>query len=148
MNGNQRQAELIAAYKEVLRGYLEKRPPGLRKKIAEAIQTNPSFVSQITSPKYSVPIPCHYVHKVIAACHLSPSERTEFMDCYLQAHPMQAEVREKSAVVYDDDTITIDLSAVKDEGQRNLIKRTLKYTAKSLIALSFPRQGDRKRGSP
>lgn len=144
MNGNQSQTELVAAYKELLRGYLEKRPSGLRKRIADAIQTNRSFVSQISNPKYSVPIPSHYVHKIIAVCHLSPSERTEFIGAYLQAHPGQAELLEKRAVVQGGDTITIDLSAVKDEAQRNLIKQTLKYTAESLIALSSRKRGGRK----
>jgi hypothetical protein len=133
MNGTQRQAELVAAYKELLRGYLEKRPSGLRKRISDAIGTNRSFVSQITNPKYSVPIPSHYVHKLISVCHLSPAERSAFLAAYLEAHPGQAELLDNSAVA---DSITIDLSAVKDEAQRNLIKQTLKETAASLIALA------------
>jgi hypothetical protein len=143
MNGNQRQAELIASYKEMLRGYLEKRPSGLRKRIADVIQTNRSFVSQITNPKYSVPIPSHYVHKIISVCHLTPAEQTEFIGAYLQAHPGHAELLESSAAVQGD-TITIDLSAVKDEAQRNLIRQTLRYTAESLIALSSGKRGGRK----
>ena len=139
MNGNQRQAELVAAYKELLRGYLEKRPSGLRKRISDAIGTNRSCVSQITNPKYSVPIPSHYIHKLISVCHLSPKERTEFIASYLEAHPGQAELLENRDVV---DTFTIDLSAVRDESQRNLIKQTLKYTAESLIALASGKGGD------
>lgn len=139
MNGNQRQAELVAAYKELLRSYLEKRPSGLRKRISDAIGTNRSFVSQITNPKYSVPIPSHYIHTLISVCHLSPMERSEFLTAYLAAHPGQAELLDNSAMV---DSITIDLSAVKDEAQRSLIKRTLKGTAESLIAMALGKTKD------
>jgi len=139
MNGNQRQAELVAAYKELLRSYLEKRPSGLRKRISDAIGTNRSFVSQITNPKYSVPIPSHYIHTLMSVCHLSPMERSEFLTAYLAAHPGQAELLDNSAMV---DSITIDLSAVKDEAQRSLIKRTLKGTAESLIAMALGKTKD------
>ena len=143
MNANHRQTDLIAAYKELLRGYLEKRPSGLRKKIADAIGTNRSFVSQITNPKYSVPIPSHYVHTLVSICHLTPSERTAFISAYLLAHPGQVELLETSAASKSE-TVMIDLSAVKDEAQRNLIKQTLKFMAESLIALTSDRGGGRK----
>lgn len=141
MNGSSRQADLVAAYKELLRGYLEKRPSGLRKRISDVIGTNRSFVSQITNPKYSVPIPSHYVQRLVSICHLSPSERAEFIAAYLEAHPGQAELLDNSTVA-EVDSITIDLSAVKDEAQRNLIKQTLKYTAESLIALASGKKAD------
>ena len=141
MNGTSRQADLVAAYKELLRGYLEKRPSGLRKRISDVIGTNRSFVSQITNPKYSVPIPSHYVQRLISICHLSPSERAEFIAAYLEAHPGQAELLHNSTVA-EVDSITIDLSTVKDEAQRNLIKQTLKYTAESLIALASGKKAD------
>jgi hypothetical protein len=141
MNANQRQADLVAAYKELLRGYLEKRPSGLRKRISDAIGTNRSFVSQITNPKYSVPIPSHYVHRLISICHLSPAERAEFLAAYLEAHPGQAELLNNSSLT-ETDTLTIDLTMVKDEAQRNLIKQMLKYTAEGLIALATGKGGD------
>lgn len=141
MNANQRQADLVASYKELLRGYLEKRPSGLRKRISDAIGTNRSFVSQITNPKYPVPIPSHYVHRLISICHLSPAERTEFLAAYLEAHPGQAELLNNRSLT-EADTLTIDLTMVKDEAQRNLIKQTLKYTAESLIALASGKGGD------
>jgi hypothetical protein len=136
MNESQRQAELIAAYKELLRGYLEKRPSGLRKRISDAIGTNRSFVSQITNPKYSVPIPAHYVHPIIAVCHLSLAERSAFVAAYLQAHPGQADLlqagSEESAI------LSIDLSGVADDAQRTLIKQALRSLAETMISLLPP----------
>ncbi|OCP23579.1 MULTISPECIES: hypothetical protein [unclassified Ensifer] len=142
MNDTQTPNDLIAAYKELLRDFLAKRPSGLRKKISDAIGTNRSFVSQITNPKYSVPIPSHYVQKIIAVCHLTPSERAQFLEAYVEAHPGQAELLTNGALS-DADAITIDLSAVKDEAQRDLIRQTLKYTAESLIGLATGRRKDR-----
>lgn len=135
MNDAQVQGELIAAYKELLRGYLEKRPSGLRKRISDAIGTNRSFVSQITNPKYTVPIPSNYVHQIIEVCHLSPAERTQFIAAYLEAHPGQTGVFEIHQAA-DSDLLTIDLAKVKDRSQRDLIKQTLKFTAETLIALA------------
>lgn len=135
MTDARNQAALIAAYKELLRDYLEKRPSGVRKKISDAIGTNRSFVSQITNPKYTVPLPAQYLHKIIELCHLTPAERTDFLAAYADAHPGQMELVQHHAPA-DGDQITIDLSAVQDEASRNLIRQTLKYTAESLIALA------------
>ena len=142
MNEMQTPNDPIAAYKELLRDFLAKRPSGLRKKISDAIGTNRSFVSQITNPKYSVPIPSHYVQKIIAVCHLTPSERTQFLEAYVEAHPGQTELLVSGAIA-DAYAVTIDLSAVKDETQRDLIRQTLKYTAESLIALATGKGKDR-----
>lgn len=141
MNDTRNQSDLIVAYKELLRDYLAKRPSGLRKKISEVIGTNRSFVSQITNPRYSVPIPSHYVHRIISVCHLSPEERAKFLAAYMDAHPGQEKLLAERALE-DSETLTIDLSMVKDVAQRNLIKQTLKYTAESLIALSSSKGGD------
>jgi len=135
MNESQRQAELIASYKELLRAFLEKRPSGLRKRISDTIGTNRSFVSQITNPKYSVPIPAHYVHQIIAVCHLSTAERNEFVNAYLQAHPGQVELLNEPRNE-DSSILLIDLSSVADEAQRLVIKQAVRALADAMIALS------------
>lgn len=127
--------DLIRAYKEILRSFLETRPSGFRKKISDAIGTNRSFVSQITNPNYRVPIPSHYVHTIMEVCHLSPIERTDFLSAYLAAHPGQAELinnRELSGK----DSFSIDLSSVNDTHERDLIKQALKQLADTMMALS------------
>lgn len=127
--------ELIRAYKDKLRRYLEIRPSGLRKKISDEIGTNRSFVSQITNPRYSVPIPSHYIHKIMDICHLSAVERSEFISAYLAAHPGQAELIGNQSIS-ESDKFKIDLSAVSDMQQREIIKHTLKNMAETLIALA------------
>ena len=50
-------AEIIAGYKSLLRSCIERRPSGLRGRLAMALGKHKSFVSQIANPAYAVPIP-------------------------------------------------------------------------------------------
>lgn len=125
----------IWQYKDMMRGFLEKRPSGLRKKISDEIGTNRSFVSQITNPKYAIPIPSHYVHSIMDICHLSPIERTAFLEAYLLAHPGQTELMNVQSL-NDETTFKIDLAEIKDEQTRGLVRQTLKNMAETLIAVA------------
>jgi hypothetical protein len=127
--------DLIWAYKDLIRGYLAIRPSGLRKKISDAIGTNRSFVSQITNPNYRVPIPSQYIHTIMDLCHLSPVERAAFLNAYLAAHPANTELT-KNKTSSKDNVYSIDLSSVSDEETRELIKRSLRVLAETLISLS------------
>jgi hypothetical protein len=53
--------EAVRAYKRLLQGYLDRRPSGTRQKIAEALGKHKSFVSQITNPAYSAPVPARHL---------------------------------------------------------------------------------------
>jgi hypothetical protein len=128
--------DLIAAYKELLRGYLAVRPSGLRKKISEAIGTNRSFVSQITNPNYRVPVPPHYVQIIMDVCHLSPAERGMFLNAYITAHPAHAELSGRQQVPRETGMF-IDLSAVRDDETRDQIRRSLRVVAETMIAMSL-----------
>lgn len=77
----------VAAYKRLLQSYIDRRPSGTRRKIAIALGKHKSFVSQITSPSYAVPLPEAHVDTILAICHFSPEERETFLAAYLAAHP-------------------------------------------------------------
>src|SRR5215468_2510057 len=79
--------ELVAAYKRLLQEYIDRRPSGLRLKIAKAIGKHRSFVSQITNPSYPVPVPARHLEAIFRICHLAPEERQAFMAAYDAAHP-------------------------------------------------------------
>jgi len=79
--------ELIAAYKDVLRDVLDRRPSGMRQRLAEALGKNRSFISQIANPAYQTPIPAQHVHPIMQICHFSVQERDRFLEAYHQAHP-------------------------------------------------------------
>ncbi|MFO7275569.1 MAG: hypothetical protein DIU56_000930 [Pseudomonadota bacterium] len=79
--------QLIRAYKTILHDVVERRPSGLRLKIAEAIGRNKSFVSQITSPNYPIPIPRKHLDRIFELVHFTPEEKAKFLECYRRAHP-------------------------------------------------------------
>ena len=70
--------EAIRAYKTILRRVLDQRPSGTRQRLADALGKNRSFVTQITSPAYSTPIPSKHLPLIFAVCHFTPQERDAF----------------------------------------------------------------------
>ncbi|MEJ1158371.1 hypothetical protein [Prosthecomicrobium sp. N25] len=80
----------VAAYKTVLREVLERRPSGMRRRLAEALGRNPSFVSQITNPAYPTPIPVAHIETILEICHFSAAEKARFLAAYEAAHPRRA----------------------------------------------------------
>ncbi len=82
----------VAEYKSTLRRVLENRPSGTRQRLATALGKNRSFISQITNPAYSVPIPAQHLPTIFDICHFSPEDRREFLEAYARAHPRRKEV--------------------------------------------------------
>ena len=71
--------ERIAAYKTTLRRFIDQRPSGIRRKIAEVTGTHKSFISQITNPSDATPLPARHIDGIFAVCHLSPEEKQAFL---------------------------------------------------------------------
>jgi hypothetical protein len=80
-------AEAVAGYKSLLRSCIERRPSGLRGRLALALGKHKSFVSQIANPAYGVPIPVGDLPVIFELCHLSAAERERFLELYRRAHP-------------------------------------------------------------
>ena len=80
----------VADYKRILQKVLENRPAGTRLRLAEALGKNRSFISQITNPNYSVPIPVRHIDRIFEVCHFLAGEKTQFMVAYRRAHPHRA----------------------------------------------------------
>jgi hypothetical protein len=92
-------AEWIAAYKRILQDVLNRRPSGMRQRLAEALGKNRSFITQISNPVYQTPIPVQHLYRIIEICHFSPQEKEQFVHAYHQAHPrrlLMLQEREKS----------------------------------------------------
>ena len=81
----------VAAYKEVLRRVLDGRPSGTRQRLAATLGKNRSFVSQIASPSYPVPIPAQHIEAIFEICRFSQDERKSFLALYARAHPGRLE---------------------------------------------------------
>lgn len=82
-------AELIARYKDWLKHCIDRRPSGLRGRLALALGKHKSFVSQITNPAYPVPIPAGDLTTIFEVCHFSAHERERFQELYRAAHPQR-----------------------------------------------------------
>ena len=80
----------VAEYKRVLQQVLDTRPSGTRRRLAEVLGKNRSFISQITNPNYSVPIPARHLDRVFDVCHFSPADKAHFLEAYQRAHPRRA----------------------------------------------------------
>jgi len=84
----------VADYKTLLQAVCDKRPSGTRGRIALALGTNRSFVSQLVNPNYAMPIPAQHLETIFEVCHFSPAERTAFLTAYDGAHPGRRETGE------------------------------------------------------
>jgi hypothetical protein len=82
--------DAIRAYKSVLSAVIEQRPSGARLRLADALGKHRSFVTQITSPTYSTPIPSKHLQAIFSVCHFSQQEREAFLAAYRVAHPGKA----------------------------------------------------------
>ena len=82
--------DAIRDYKQILASIIERRPSGTRQRLADELGKNRSFVTQITSPAYSTPIPARHLAAIIGVCHFGPAERDRFLDAYERAHPGKA----------------------------------------------------------
>lgn len=77
----------VAAYKQILRDALERRPAGIRRRLADVLAKNRSFITHLSNPVYATPIPAQYVDAIFSVCHFSGAERERFIDAYERAHP-------------------------------------------------------------
>jgi hypothetical protein len=77
----------VAEYKRILQRVLENRPSGTRQRLATALGTNRSFISQIANPAYAMPIPMQHLDSIFEVCHFSHADRSDFREAYARAHP-------------------------------------------------------------
>ncbi|CAN7323978.1 hypothetical protein LJR231_001753 [Phyllobacterium sp. LjRoot231] len=77
----------IVAYKTILAQIIDNRPSGTRQRLATALGKHRSFVTQITSPAYSTPLPARHLATIFRVCHFSPVEQGRFVEAYHVAHP-------------------------------------------------------------
>ncbi len=96
----------VADYKRLLQQVCDKRPSGTRGRLAVALGTNRSFVSQMVNPVYAMPIPAQHLEAIFEVCHFSPAQREAFLAAYDAAHPGRRSAGEAPAA-----TRTISLTA-------------------------------------
>ena len=87
----------VADYKRLLQQVCDNRPSGTRGRLAVALGTNRSFVSQLVNPAYAMPVPAQHLETIFEVCHFSPAEREAFLAAYDEAHPGRRDSAERSA---------------------------------------------------
>lgn len=144
MNDNaperQETGQAVSAYKRLLKTYLDRRPSGTRQRIAAALGTHKSFVSQITNPNYRVPLPAQHVATIIRLCHFSLEERRAFLDAYRSAHPGQPVFPEEvpSAVGR---VLEIEIPAFEDAALQQEVVEAIEEMARRIIDLAQNKGG-------
>jgi hypothetical protein len=89
--------DTVADYKRLLQTVCDNRPSGTRGRLAVALGTNRSFVSQLVNPAYAMPIPAQHLETIFEVCHFSPADRAAFLAGYDNAHPGRRETGEETA---------------------------------------------------
>ena len=122
-----------AAYKTLLRHYIDQRPSGLRQKLAQLLGTHKSFISQITNPNDPTPIPARHLDTIIDSCHLSQSERSQFLEAYRQAHPRQRLATGDNARHYK--TLHVQIPVLEDPDRQQALELFIRDTVRRLCGL-------------
>ena len=96
--------ESVGEYKRLLQEVLDRRPSGTRQRLAEALDKNRSFITQISNPAYATPIPSRHLEAIFEICHFSAQEKEQFLSAYNRAHPrrlrlFEAEERKRRLAV-------------------------------------------------
>lgn len=129
--------ELVAGYKRLLQSYLDRRPSGMRLKIATAIGKHKSFVSQITNPAYPVPIPARHLEAIFSICHFSPEERETFLTAYRAAHPLRSDgLKAETKAGKAGRSLTIDLPDLGDASLEKDVEDTIRQFAQKVIDIA------------
>ena len=122
----------VADYKRILQTVCDNRPSGTRGRLAVALGTNRSFVSQLVSPVYAMPIPVQHLETIFEVCHFSPHERAAFLSAYDRAHPGR---RDTSSRATGTRVITITVPDLGHAPRNQIIEDMVEDYARQLVRL-------------
>ena len=122
----------VEEYKRILQQVLENRPAGTRRRLAEALGKNRSFISQITKPVYSVPIPAPHLETIFEICHFLAPEKSRFLASYGRAHPERAPARHAEPRWRE---LVLRVPDLRDREKNKLLDELLKETVQKVVRL-------------
>jgi hypothetical protein len=126
------EAGAVAAYKAVLKRVVDNRPSGTRHRLALALGKNRSFISQIASPAYSVPIPAVHLETIFEICHFTAGEKSEFLAAYTRAHKRPPRLERKAAA---NRSITVTVPDLGDDARNRRLEQAIVDVAQRLARL-------------
>lgn len=128
----------VRRYKLLLQHFLERRSGGVQQTIADAIGKHPSFVSQMVSPAYEMPVPARYVQAIADHAGFTQPERDAFLDAYLQAHrDRTSEVLGLTDHNSDTWTLKLNLPALSSPAAQRLLEATITRMAREMVATAL-----------
>jgi len=125
----------VAAYKNILREFIDRRPSGTRQRLAVALGTHKSFISQITNPAYRIPLPAQHIETIFKICHFSLEERTAFLDAFRVAHPNQASALE-SGRMDGACILEIEIPPLRNPERQVQVTEAIREVAQKIIGLA------------
>jgi hypothetical protein len=131
--------DAVAAYKGVFKAVLDKRPSGMRLRLADALGKNRSFISQISNPTYATPIPAQHLSTIFELCHFSAAEKATFLAAYEEAHPQRADTMKAGR---KERTITLQVPSLGSARKNGQLDALLHEFVRRLAALI--RDGERQ----
>ncbi|WP_414642479.1 hypothetical protein [Bradyrhizobium sp.] len=126
------EAGAVAVYKRIFKEVLDKRPSGMRLRLAHAMGKNRSFISQISNPSYPVPIPVQHLNTIFDVCHFSPQAKAAFLRAYARAHPRRISRLTEGP---HERTLTLHLPDLGSSKRNAQLDALLQEFARRLIAL-------------
>jgi hypothetical protein len=126
------EASAVSVYKAIFKAVLDKRPSGMRLKLAHILGKNRSFISQIANPIYPIPIPVQHINTIFEVCHFSPAEKAAFLEAYSRAHPRRAG---RLGGVPRERIVTLHLPDLGSEKRNGQLDALLHDFARRFIAL-------------
>ncbi len=137
----------VAAYKRELREIVNRRPSGIRRRLANAFDTHPSFVSQVTNPRLRIPLPSHHLPALFRVCHFTTDETERFLQLYERAHPgASAKLQNQEQNIKNE--VRISLAAIANPEARIEAESMIRNFATQIIAFSNQISSGEKENSP
>lgn len=132
--------QAVTAYKRLLAEIIDRRPSGTRQRLATALAKNRSFVSQITSPSYTTPIPANHLDAIFAVCHFSPAEKREFTRLYQAAHP-----KKQLGLIQEREMLNVQLPDLGDDDKNRKLHGLVSGFVRQIVKLIDEDNGREKR---
>lgn len=120
----------VAQYKRLLQAICDNRPSGTRGRLAAALGTNRSFVSQLVNPAYAMPIPAQHLPAIFEVCHVSVADRAAFLAAYDLAHPNR---RGASTAEGGTRTVTLTVPDLGDKRRNQAVDDMLAEYVRHLV---------------
>lgn len=127
-------SEHVVNYKTILRSVIAERPSGMGRRLSDALEKNRSFVSQISNPKYPIPVPHKHLELIFKVCGFSTKQKDAFLEEYYLAHPKYVDKGDADNQILEKER-TITLPQTGDARIDDEIERLVVGLVKDMVSV-------------